>query len=146
MKLKFVSMLGLCLFGIFSFAVSVRAAEANWLTDYDKALAQAKEENKKVLIDFTGSTWCPPCIQMHKDVLTKKEFIDYADKNLVLLLVDLPRGGAPSPTVQKLTGQYKIQVVPTYVVLNPQGREIDRATGYRQGGPKAFTDWLAKVK
>jgi protein disulfide-isomerase len=99
MKFKFMSMLGLCLAGIFTFAVNGKAAEANWLTDYDQALAQAKQENKKVLIDFTGSTWCPPCIQMHKEVLTQKEFIDYAGKNLVLLLVDLPRGNQPSAAV-----------------------------------------------
>ena len=50
------------------------AAELKWLTDAAKAQAQAKAENKLVLLDFTGSDWCPPCIKMRKEVFSKKEY------------------------------------------------------------------------
>jgi hypothetical protein len=36
--------------------------------------------------------------------------------------------------------------VPTYIILDPKGKEIKRDSGYRAGGPKAFTDWLAASK
>jgi hypothetical protein len=35
----------------------VSAAENQWLTDMAKAQAQAKTENKLILLDFTGSDW-----------------------------------------------------------------------------------------
>ena len=35
-----------------------------WSTDLDKALAEAKAAKKSVLVEFTGSDWCPPCIAM----------------------------------------------------------------------------------
>ena len=36
------------------------------------ALAKAKAEKKNVLVEFTGSDWCPPCIAMRKNVFSKK--------------------------------------------------------------------------
>src|SRR6516165_8692992 len=67
------------------------ADEAGWLTDLPKAQAKAKAENKLVLMDFNGSDWCPPCKALRKNVLSTKEFEDYAKKNLVLVDVDFPR-------------------------------------------------------
>jgi thiol:disulfide interchange protein len=55
-----------------------------WSTDLPKALEQAKAEKKAVLMDFTGSDWCPPCKALHKNVLVSKEFEDYAEKNRVI--------------------------------------------------------------
>ena len=37
-----------------------------WLTDLPKAEAQAKQEHKMVFLDFTGSDWCPACIEFHE--------------------------------------------------------------------------------
>src|SRR5215469_9006382 len=81
---KLIPILALCWV-----AAQVNAAE--WLTDLPKAIAQAKADKKMVLMDFTGSDWCPPCKALHKNVLTSKEFEDYAQTNLVLVLVDFPR-------------------------------------------------------
>ena len=67
-----------------------QAAEYDWLTDLPKAQAQAKKENKMVLMDFTGSDWCRWCIKFDKEVLTSDEFTDYAKTNLVLVEVDFP--------------------------------------------------------
>ena len=68
----------------------VNAAESTWLTDLPKAEAQAKADNKIILMDFTGSDWCGWCIKFKKEVLDTKEFQDYAAKNVVLVEVDFP--------------------------------------------------------
>lgn len=34
-------------------------AQAVWLTDFKTAQAKAQAENKPMLVDFTGSDWCP---------------------------------------------------------------------------------------
>ena len=67
------------------------AAEGPWLTDFEEAGKQAAKEDKAILMDFTGSDWCGWCIKLDKEVFSKKEFLDFASKHLVLLEVDFPR-------------------------------------------------------
>src|SRR3954469_10978566 len=69
----------------------LKTAAADWETDYAKALQMAKAQNKRVLLDFTGSDWCPPCIALRKRVFTSAEFRAYAQKNLILVELDFPR-------------------------------------------------------
>ena len=70
--------------------LKVNAADLNWLTDVTKAEAQAKTDNKLVLLDFTGSDWCGWCMKLDKETFSKTEFTDYASKNLVLVQLDYP--------------------------------------------------------
>ena len=70
------------------------AAESQWTTDLAKAQAKAKAEKKMVLVDFTGSDWCPPCKALHNNILTSEEFVKYAKDNLVLVEVDFPQQDA----------------------------------------------------
>src|SRR3954465_7887205 len=89
-------------------ALQVVAAE--WQTDYAKALAKAKAENKRGPLDFTGSDWCGPCIELNKKVFSTKEFRAFADKNLIFVQVDYPRGKKQPPELvqqnEKLAKEY----------------------------------------
>ena len=69
------------------------AAKEGWLEDFEKAKAQAKAENKKILLDFTGSDWCGWCIKLDKEVFSQQAWKDYAAKNLVLVELDFPAKG-----------------------------------------------------
>jgi len=128
----------------------VNAAESTWLTDLPKAQAQAKAENKIVLMDFTGSDWCGWCIKFKKEVLDTPEFQDYAAKNVVLVEVDFPNKKPQSADLKKandaLKTKYQIQGYPTLVVLDKDGKEIGRQVGYSKGGPKAFIAKLEAYK
>ena len=137
----------LLLIGLQGFA---SAEDTKWLTDYDKALAQAKTENKAVLMNFTGSDWCPWCIKMDKEVLNTKEFKDYADKNLVLVEVDFPNSKPQTDEVKKqnegLKGKYNADGFPTFILVDPDGKELGRQVGFLEGGPSAFLAKLASFK
>ncbi len=126
------------------------AQEAHWNTDFKKAQAQAQAENKKLLMNFTGSDWCPWCIKMDKDVLDKKEFKDYAAKNLVLVLVDFPNSKHQTKHVQDqnndLKKKYNADGFPTFVLADKDGNEIGRQVGYLEGGPTAFITKLDSFK
>jgi protein disulfide-isomerase len=81
-------------------AAGAAAQQAHWYSDYKEAAAKAKADGKNILMDFTGSDWCPWCIRMDKEVLTTPDFAAYADKNLVLMLVDFPQSKQLPQNVQ----------------------------------------------
>ncbi len=106
------------------------------------ALSQAQSENKLVLLDFTGSDWCPWCIKFDHDILSTDQFAGYAKAKLVLVTVDFLRHTPQSDDVKRsnaaLTRQFGVNGYPTYVLLNSDGKELGRQTGYLKGGPNAF--------
>jgi len=123
------------------------AAEGEWLTDLAKAKEQAKTEKKMILMDFTGSDWCPPCKALHKNVLTSAEFVEYARKNLILVEVDFPKNKAQSPELKKanaeLAKKFDISGYPTVIVLDGSGKELSKQVGY--DGEKT-DDFIAKLE
>lgn len=129
---------------------SLAVAETSWLTSLPEAQALAKKEHKLVLMDFTGSDWCPGCIALEKEVLSKPEFLEYAKKNLVLVQVDFPVQKKQSAELKKanddLQARYKIDGFPTLVALNPDGKIVWQTIGYPGGGPSAVLPDLDKAR
>ena len=138
MKLVLLSVL-MTLFALPSFAQS-------WMTDYDEAMAQAIQEDKHVLLFFTGSDWCPPCKRIKKDIYTSEKFVTYADEKLVLLVADFPRKRAnklsdkQEAKNRKLAAEYGIKSFPTTIILNTEGKELKRWLGYQPGSPEDYLD------
>ncbi|HEU5070044.1 MAG TPA: thioredoxin family protein [Verrucomicrobiae bacterium] len=137
------------LMGMVAATLVLSASAGEWLTDVPQAQAQAKKNNKLVLMDFTGSDWCPWCIKLRNEVFDTQEFKTYADKNLVLVEVDFPRKKAQSAELKKanaaLERKYGIQGYPTVIVLNADGKKVGEL-GYQPGGPKPFIAALDKLK
>jgi len=143
---SFVWIIALLLIGV----AGAGAQEGNWLTDISQAMAQAKSSNKNVLLDFTGSDWCPWCIKMDKEVLDTKQFKDYADKNLVLMLVDFPQNKQLPQKVQDqnndLQKKYGADGFPTFILVDKDGNVLGQQVGYLEGGPDAFIAKLGTMK
>lgn len=66
-------------------------APLKWETDYNTASKLAKENHKFILLNFSGSDWCAPCVATRKDYFESDAFSAMADKELVLLNADFPR-------------------------------------------------------
>ena len=117
-----------------------------WLTNYEQALSEAKEQNKPILIEFTGSDWCPPCMRLEREVLSTDTFKAFAGDSLVLLYVDFPRRKQLSEEQtahnNNLAKQYGIQYFPTVFVLDSSGKVISQIQ-YQGGGPDPF---IASIK
>jgi len=62
-----------------------------WEPDFENAKKIAKEKHELVLLNFSGSDWCGPCIVLHKDYIGSETFQDMAKTNLVLVNADFPR-------------------------------------------------------
>ena len=129
--------------------VSVLSASAfanvpeGWSTDLEKAFAQAKKENKAVLVEFTGSDWCPPCIAMRKNVFSKKEFVDAASKKYILVELDFPKGDkAIAEKNEPYAEKYKIEGFPTVILFDSEGKEFTRFFASKYPDTAAFLKHL----
>jgi thiol-disulfide isomerase/thioredoxin len=115
---------------------------ASWGTDLLAALNQARSGNKLVLMDFTGSDWCPWCIKLDHDVFSTSQFAAYAQSKLELVKVDFLRNTPQSDDVKQanaaLASRYNVNGYPTCILLDSSGKELGRQVGYAPGGPDAF--------
>jgi thioredoxin-related protein len=123
------------------------ALHAEWTTDYQAALDQAKAQNKLVLLDFTGSDWCPYCQLLHKEVLAQPAFTQFANQNYILVMLDFPHQKLLPDDVKQqnddLQRQFRVGVFPTLIVVKPDGKGLGRLTGYNPGsGPQAVISQL----
>ncbi len=138
----------LAIISVFLGSTPVLPAAPAWTTNYAAAVAQAKKEHKKILLDFTGSDWCSWCIKLEKDVYEKPEFATYAAKNLVLVTLDYPQLTKLSPALQTqndaLKAKYKISAYPTTILLDENEKIVTTIVGYVEGGPQAFIAALDK--
>ncbi len=130
-------------------AVTSHAAEF-WTTDFEAAKKQAAESKKNLLVNFTGSDWCGWCIKLKEEVFNKEEFIQAAQKDYLLVKIDLPRDKSnQSAETQaqnaKLASSYQVQGYPTILLLDAEGRPYAQ-TGYQKGGPSAYLSHLQEFQ
>ncbi|MCI0453306.1 MAG: thioredoxin family protein, partial [Candidatus Latescibacteria bacterium] len=95
------------------------AAGIAWIPYEEAALAQAVEQGKPVVIDFSAE-WCLPCKELDHLTFNQPEVIEAA-KGVVPLKADLTMHG--SPAVRELRKKYDIRGVPTIVFIDAAGRE-----------------------
>lgn len=75
------------LISILSYVLSA----TSWQTDFEKAKETAHKEHKLILLNFSGSDWCGPCIRLKKEIFDSKEFDTFSDQCLILVNADFPR-------------------------------------------------------
>ncbi|MDF1667870.1 MAG: thioredoxin family protein [Planctomycetota bacterium] len=138
------------LFGLATLPLTspAEAADKDWLTSIKKAKAQAKKEGKLILIEFTGSDWCPPCKMLTASVLSTPKFKTWAKKNVILLYLDFPRRKPISAEQKKhnarLQKKYGIRGYPTVVIADASGKEIGRKVGGSKD-PDGYIRLLNKI-
>src|SRR5712691_10437620 len=52
----------------------------DWFVEFEPAQAEAKKQQKDLLIDFGGSDWCYPCKMLKERILSKPKFIELAQE------------------------------------------------------------------
>ncbi|NPA46876.1 MAG: thioredoxin family protein [Chlorobi bacterium] len=135
------------MFLIFMFMGFVSMQAQEWVYDYDEALEQARAENKKIILVFSGSDWCVPCIKLERYIWTSPEFKAYAKEHYVMLRADFPRKkkNRLSPEQRRkneaLAAKYNPHgYFPLIVVLSPDGKVLGE-TGYDKN--KTPADYIA---
>lgn len=65
--------------------------QLQWEPDFENAKKTAKEKHELILLNFSGSDWCAPCILTRKEYLENEDFLKMAKTNLVMVNADFPR-------------------------------------------------------
>lgn len=122
--------------------------DGSWLDDFAKAQSLAAALNRPMLLDFTGSDWCPWCVKLDNEIFSTQQFKDYAREKLVLVKLDFPQSKtlAPATVAQNrtLATKYSVRGYPTVVILDASGTQLGRM-GYMEGGPEPFLKKLAGI-
>ncbi len=121
------------------------AAGPKWVTSMAEARKLARQENKTILVDFSGSDWCGYCKRLQRDVFSKSEFKDYSEANLVLLKIDFPKYKTlPADQIkanQDLKNQYSVNTLPALFLITADETILMRS-GFWPGSAGDFVTML----
>lgn len=116
-----------------------------WLGDFNAATSEAAKENKLILINFSGSDWCGPCIRLRKEILESSTFEHYAQDNLILVRADFPRqkknqlDATQVKRNEALADKYNPEgKFPFTVLVDKNGKVLKEWDGYPNESPEKF--------
>ena len=123
-----------------------------WETDFERAKEEAKHEHRYILLNFSGSDWCGPCIRMHKEIFEDAGFTGYSNEHLILVNADFPRlkKHSLSPDQQKKNDQLadsynKEGKFPLTLLLTADGKILKTWDGLPPVSAAEFTTQVKAV-
>lgn len=133
---------------IFAFMLSSNP----WLGDFNKATVEAAKEHKLILINFSGSDWCGPCIRLKKEIFDAQAFTDYASKKLVLVNADFPRqsknqlDAAQQKRNEALADKYNSNgTFPLTLLVDDNGKILKKWEGFPDESPTKFVSEINDI-
>lgn len=126
---------------------------AYWSGNFDETIKTAKYVHKPILINFSGSDWCGPCIRLREEIFESDVFKTYAAKNILLVRADFPRQkkNQLSATQLKLNEALaekfnKDGKFPYTILVDENGKVLKIWEGYPNLTPKQFVAQLSDFK
>jgi len=123
-----------------------------WHYNMDEAKKIARQEHKYILLNFSGSDWCGPCIMMRKQILDDSAFLKMADTALVMVNADFPRKRKDQLSAQQqsmnnaLADQYNAEgKFPLTLLLNADGKVLKSWDGYPEIKPAVFAEQVRQI-
>jgi thioredoxin-related protein len=129
---------------------ALTAGAPTWQLDFEQAKTEARQGHKLILLNFSGSDWCGPCIQLKKNVFESAEFGQFAAERLVLVRADFPRLSKNKLSKEQearneaLAERYNQEgKFPFTVLLDANGRVLREWDGYAPSlTPAAFVQTI----
>ncbi len=133
-----------------SFTTNSLAQDAEqWGTDAKAATTQAAAEKKDMLLLFTGSDWCPPCIKLEKQVLGTSDFIEQGQQQFILVKFDFPQNTELAPELESQNAEWAdrfgVEGFPTLVLVDSAQKPY-AFTGFRDENPKDYLAHLSELQ
>ena len=131
------------LFGLLVLVSNIGVAQ-DWQTDFEEAKKIAAEQDKNIIIVFSGSDWCAPCIKLDKNIWQSEAFKKEAAEEWVLVKANFPRKKAnelPKEQTEhnrKLAEKYNIEgSFPLVVILDKNGKVLGKM-GFKNVSPEEY--------
>jgi len=131
---------------------SLVTTSSAWLNNLDDAKKTAVQKHELILLNFSGSDWCGPCIRLKKEIFESNEFKNYADENLVLVNADFPRLKKNQPSKaqvkinEALAEQYNSKgKFPLTVLLSADGKVLKTWDGFPGVSAEEFTNDIKSI-
>lgn len=105
-------------------ALSPTEAQVQFHTEGVEELYQMAQKGQKLVFMDLYASWCPPCRLMERDVFSREDVGDFMKKNFVSAKYNVDE------TIgNKLSNQYEVRSIPTYLIFTPEGKLIARLKG-----------------
>ena len=118
-----------------------------WLVNFKEATTEATKTHKLIIINFSGSDWCGPCIRLRKEILETDAFESYASNHLVLVRADFPRQKKSQLSKEQtklnetLADKYNPDgKFPFTLLVDEQGKVLKTWDGYPNISPEKFVE------
>jgi thioredoxin-related protein len=125
------------------------AYSQNWEVDFDNALKTTQNSNKTIVLVFSGSDWCAPCMKLEKEIWETVTFQKYAKDHFVMLRADFPRKKANKLSKEQamknaeLAENYNPNGYFPAVVIIDNNKKVLGNTGYKKLTPEEYIEHLS---
>ena len=133
---------------VFLFLLSFSLTAQNWETDWKVATQKSKKNNQKLILVFSGSDWCIPCIKLENEIWEEESFKAYALENYILLRADFPKRKKNALSIEKQTHNDKLAerfnaagYFPLVVVISPEEKVLGQL-GYEKSSPEKYIELI----
>lgn len=142
--MKKLSCIAVLLFGL------VASAQIREVSSLNEAKTIAIKDGKNIMIVFSGSDWCVPCMRLEKEILNQPEFKNQEAKKIVLIKVDFPTRRKNINLISKEQQVNNAKLFETYnpkgifplvVILDSKGK-ILAETSYKAMSSSAFATYI----
>lgn len=132
--------------------ISSIVSAQDWKTNLAEAKEEATAKSKNIVLVFSGSDWCAPCIKLDRTVWQSEEFKTEAPENWVFLKADFPKKKANAlPEAQTKANQELAEIYnpegsfPKVIVMNNEGKVLG-IMGYEKIDAKEYITKLKSFK
>lgn len=133
---------------VLAIGLTTTLSAQEWTTNLKQAKSKATKENKNIILVFSGSDWCAPCMKLEKQIWESPEFKNEAKEHWVLLKADFPRRRANKLSKEQTKENEKTAEIynpngyfPLVVLINATGKALGK-TGYKDLAPKDYIKHL----
>ncbi|TWR24950.1 thioredoxin family protein [Mucilaginibacter achroorhodeus] len=132
---------------IFITLIALGLQPVTWLGNFKTATEEAAKTHKLIIVNFSGSDWCGPCIRLRKEILESENFTNYAAANLILVRADFPRqkknqlGKEQVKLNEALADRYNADgKFPYTLLVDENGKVLKSWDGYPDESPEQFVN------
>ena len=122
-----------------------------WNYNFDDAKKQASEQDKNIIIVFSGSDWCAPCIKLDKTIWQSQAFKNEAEKLWIVVRADFPRKKANALSKEQTDHNRKLAEkfngegsFPLVVILDKNGKVLGKM-GFKNVSPEEYIKMIHAI-